>query len=101
MSKQNCWEFFKCGRQAGGTKANEFGICPATAFFAADGFCDGRNGGRACMFVTGTLCAGKIQGTAKDKEKNCMECKFYKKVWDEEGAKMSIFSFNDHISKKK
>ena len=101
MSKKNCWEFKKCGREHGGIKVAELGECPASTFTTADGFCDGKNGGRACMFVTGTLCAGSIQGTHKEKEKNCIICDFYKKVWDEEGAKASIFSFNGHIKIKK
>jgi hypothetical protein len=31
MSKLNCWELKKCGREAGGAKSNEMGICPAAA----------------------------------------------------------------------
>ena len=27
--KQNCWEFKKCGREQGGIKSAEFGVCPA------------------------------------------------------------------------
>jgi len=25
----NCWEFMKCGREKGGAKATDLGICPA------------------------------------------------------------------------
>jgi len=28
--KLNCWEFKKCGRQPGGPKVAELGVCPAT-----------------------------------------------------------------------
>jgi len=29
MSKKNCWEVMNCGRQTGGTKVSEMGVCPA------------------------------------------------------------------------
>ncbi len=101
MKKKNCWEVLKCGRQPGGSKVEELGVCPAATLAVADGFCGGTNGGRACMFISGTLCTGKIQGTHKEKEKHCMECEFYKQLWNEEGAKASIFEFNDYVSSKK
>ena len=25
----NCWEYMKCGREKGGEKADELGVCPA------------------------------------------------------------------------
>ena len=28
-SSANCWEVKQCGRQPGGPKAGEFGVCPA------------------------------------------------------------------------
>jgi len=42
------------------------GVCPAATFEAADGFCEGKNGGRACVYITGTFCSGTIQGTQVD-----------------------------------
>ncbi len=30
MGKLNCWDFKKCGRQSGGEKAHELGVCPAS-----------------------------------------------------------------------
>jgi hypothetical protein len=29
--KQNCWEYMKCGREPGGEKVAELGICRAAA----------------------------------------------------------------------
>lgn len=29
MSRTNCWEYFKCGREPGGSKVDELGVCPA------------------------------------------------------------------------
>lgn len=85
-TKQNCWEVKKCGREPGGAKTTELGLCPAATDKTADGLNGGKNGGRMCWAVTGTFCGGKIQGTFADKQLSCMSCEFYKKVRAEEGA---------------
>ena len=85
MAKMNCWEFKKCGRQPGGDKVTEFGICPAAAEIKTDKINDGKNGGRACWVIAGTLCKGEIQGSFALKIKNCMTCDFYRQVMKEEG----------------
>jgi len=86
MAKQNCWEFKKCGREPGGAKVSELGICPAATEQRLHGIHDGKNGGRACWALTGTFCGGKVQGTFAAKLKNCMDCEFYKAVGAEERA---------------
>src|SRR5512146_981706 len=96
----NCWEFKKCGREPGGAQSAAMGVCPAATFKAADGFLGGRNGGRACTYVTGTFCSGTVQGTYREKSKNCDECDFYEKVRQEEGAACSIFSFVAYIRER-
>ncbi len=63
----NCWEFKKCGREANGSKAKEFGVCPAYP-----------NYGTQCASIAGTLCGGKVQGAFATKIGNCMKCDFYK-----------------------
>lgn len=82
----NCWEFKKCGREPGGAKASDLGVCPAAAEKAVDGSNHGINGGRVCWYVAGTLCGGKVQGTFAAKLPNCRECEFYRLVIKEEGA---------------
>lgn len=69
MSKINCWEFKKCGREAGGPKVGEMGVCPVHP-----------NNGRSCWLVAGTFCGGKVQGSAAQKLGNCAVCDFYVKV---------------------
>ncbi len=64
----NCWEFKKCGRQEGGEKVAELGVCPAFT----------KNAGKACWLVAGTFCGGKVQGTFAQKEVSCISCEFYK-----------------------
>ncbi|MBI2266771.1 MAG: hypothetical protein HYU64_16680 [Armatimonadetes bacterium] len=84
--RQNCWEFKKCGREPGGAKAGELGVCPATTHTAADGLNGGRNGGRICWAVSGTLCGGKVQGSFAMKQLSCMTCDLFEKVKAEEGS---------------
>ena len=84
----NCWDFKKCGRQPGGSRASILGVCPASVDTKASGFNHGLNGGRICWALTGTLCGGKVQGTFAEKFMNCMECDFYRLVQTEEGKDM-------------
>lgn len=85
MAKQNCWEFKNCGRESGGNKVAEMGVCPAATELSINGIHSGKNAGRACWAVTGTLCGNKIQGTFASKLSNCLGCDFYKIVSNEEG----------------
>ncbi len=62
----NCWEIKKCGREGGGVKAGELGVCPAYP-----------NHGHSCAALDGTLCGGKVQGTFAEKLRNCINCNFY------------------------
>ena len=82
--KKNCWEHKKCGRQPGGHKAAELGICPVTTYRALDGAHEGQNAGRACWAIAGSLCGGKIQGTYAQKLSNCWRCDFMTSVKAEE-----------------
>ena len=82
--KMNCWEFKKCGRQPGGPKAAELGVCPAAVSTVLNGAHGGQNAGRACWVVAGSLCGGKIQGTYAKKLLNCWRCEFMNKVKQEE-----------------
>ncbi len=77
---QNCWEAKKCGREPGGKKVSEFGICPAALDKPSDGLNRGKNGGRICWAISGTFCGDKVQGSFAQKEFSCMRCEFYKRV---------------------
>jgi hypothetical protein len=82
--KQNCWEFKKCGREPGGAKSKELGVCPAAVETRVNGANSGKNGGRGCWAITGTLCGGKVQGSFAAKLGNCLQCEFYGLVLKEE-----------------
>lgn len=82
--KQNCWEYFKCGREPGGLKTKELGVCPIPKESRLNTVHNGKNAGRACWVVSGSLCDGKVQGNFASKLQKCMKCEFYKKVVKEE-----------------
>ncbi len=86
MGKKNCWDEKKCGREPGGAKVADMGVCPAAEDASSNGLNSGKNGGRICWAVAGTFCGGKKQGTFADKRLSCMGCEFYKKVNEEEGG---------------
>jgi hypothetical protein len=88
--KRNCWEFHDCGREIGGGNASSLGICPAAVEGRLHGVHDGKNAGRACWVVAGTLCGGEIQGNFGKKFKNCEICDFYKQVKLEENASFTL-----------
>ena len=90
--KQNCWEFKKCGREPGGAKAKELGICPSTVASDLDGIHGGKCAGRACWVVAGSLCGGKIQGTYAQKLLNCWRCEFMNAVKRDEEPEAHGFS---------
>ncbi|HAM52585.1 MAG TPA: hypothetical protein DCP92_18495 [Nitrospiraceae bacterium] len=83
--KLNCWEFKKCGREAGGAKAEELGVCPAATDEKLNAVHGGKNAGRSCWVVAGTMCGERVQGTFAQKYQNCYLCDFFSAVKEEEG----------------
>lgn len=79
-NKLNCWEFNNCGREQGGKRVDELGVCPAALDLSFDGINQGKNGGRVCWAVAGTFCEGEIQGAFADKRDSCVNCRFFKMV---------------------
>jgi hypothetical protein len=88
MVKKNCWELKKCGREPGGVKSKELGVCIAATEKRLDGTNEGKNAGRTCYAVSGTLCGGKVQGSFASKMSTCIDCEVYKLIQLEEGSKM-------------
>jgi len=90
--KKNCWEIKHCGRETGGAKAEKLGICPAVLDERLDGVHGGKNAGRACWVVAGTLCSGEVQGTFASKYSSCEKCDFYLLVQKEEFPRFTLCS---------
>ncbi len=88
--KINCWEYKKCGREPGGENAEEMGVCLAATNERLDGIHRGKNAGRVCWIVAGTMCGGDVQGTFANKYKDCRECSFYQLVREEEGTQFLV-----------
>ncbi|MCL4456066.1 MAG: hypothetical protein M1147_07105 [Nitrospirae bacterium] len=88
--KRNCWEFMNCWREVGGEKAKELGVCPAATYTKLDSAHGGKNAGRVCWIVAGTMCGGKVEGSFAKKYEDCRRCEFYQKVKEEEGQKFLL-----------
>lgn len=85
MTNQNCWEYWRCGREPGGKNVRSLGICPAAIDEEADGLNHGKNGGRICWAIVGTHCEGDLFNSPLRREQVCTDCGFYQKVKSEEG----------------
>ncbi len=83
--KMNCWEFVKCGRELGGKKAKELGVCPAATSPHADGLNGGINGGRICWAIVGIYSCHIGKASLSQRDVLCSDCAFYKKVLSEQG----------------
>lgn len=86
MGVKNCWEVMVCQRHQGGTKAEEYGVCPAAVSGDYDGVNNGNNGGRFCWRIAGTMCFGTPQKEVGQKTLACLGCDFFKLVAAEEGG---------------
>jgi len=82
----NCWKYNSCGREKGGDKSVELGVCPAAEMDA----------GEACWLIAGTFCAGKVRGTFAEKKRSCMACDFYQSLSPEHRGRMhTVFESMD------
>jgi hypothetical protein len=85
MKKYNCWEAMKCGLEPGGDRAEKYGVCLAATHKRLDGCNHGKNAGRACWALLGTLCHGedgipRKQDTYSQKLSRCTQCRFFELV---------------------
>ena len=91
-SADNCWESMRCGREPGGPRSHEMGVCPAVIENRLDGSNGGLNAGRACWVVQGTLCHGQPCNDPEEKFETCARCEFYHSVQREEGADYTYYT---------
>jgi CRP-like cAMP-binding protein len=90
-----------CGREQGGVHVLELGICPAASDISYNGINSGKNAGRICWAVAGTLCGGKVQGSFAEKRVSCTSCDFFKLVQEEEGTATSHQKFLNFLLENK
>ncbi len=93
--KLNCWEFKNCGKEPGGRNNGKRGTCPAATDTRLDGIHGGKNAGRACWALPGTMCNGGCQGDFVQKFNDCHRCDFFKTVVNEEGVDF-VFTIKLH-----
>jgi len=82
---KNCWEVYNCGREPGGERAEEFGICRVTVSESFSGRNNGENAGRCCWQVAGTFSSNADCAQLANVEK-CEDCGFLKRVRYEESG---------------
>lgn len=70
----------KCGREPGGEKVAELGICRTAAGEFFNGMNGGKNGGRICFSVAGTFSNDVVQCTCLEKLASCKDCNFFKSL---------------------
>lgn len=67
-----------------GKNVDESDICPASTESRLDGIHGGKNAGRCCWVIAGTMCGKDVQGTFAKKFKECLKCNFFQLVRKEE-----------------
>lgn len=80
----------RCGRGSSRNNIIESRICNAAIDYKSDGINEGKNGGRICWAIVGTLCNNHsrelICGIRKWRStQSCLSCSFFKKVKKEQG----------------
>ncbi|XCN73286.1 MAG: two-CW domain-containing protein [Candidatus Electrothrix aestuarii] len=81
----NCWEFKNCGREPGGIKSSELGVCPVSTHNELDGIHSGTNGGRCCWIFYGAFsCRGEEAKSFDEHIAICRTCDFYIKACESE-----------------
>lgn len=93
MKRKNCWEVKKCGRQPGGNKVDESGVCPAASSSEYNGMNNGTFRGRFCWTVEGTLCDICKQKTLAEKLMDCINCDHFREVNNDEGRNFVMSPF--------
>ncbi len=94
VNKLNCWQIQKCGREPGGERVEELGVCPASIDSASDGVNGGQNGGRLCWIIAGTFSNHEVCGEYAKHISTCTSCEVFKRVKKEEGEEFSISNLN-------
>lgn len=68
----NCWDYMKCGRELGGKKVDECGVCPVVTYTAFNKINDGFNGGRYCWEIVGTFPISNLRCSLQLKSKTVL-----------------------------
>ncbi len=91
--RSNCWQVMQCGREPGGARTAEIGVCPAAEAVRFDGVNGGVAAGRFCWVVGGSYCPDQVLGQLID-QLDCTRCPFLAQVAEEEGDSI-LLSLSD------
>ncbi len=98
---KNCWEKKQCGREPGGEKEATLGTCPVAIYSLADGFLGGQNGGRACIFIVGSLAAETVENQCMALRHfaapDCFQCDFFLKLKKKYKKTLNLEVYNRYI----
>lgn len=94
MKRRNCWEAKQCGREMGGLRSFDLGVCPAAQPSSYDGINGGKYSGRICWAVENTHCHAHLPGGLVEKFKYCLQCDFFREVHETEGVFFVLTAFN-------
>lgn len=83
-TKINCWDFKNCARNGHDKCAKEAVVCPAFSETVLNGINGGKNGGRSCWLIPGTVCGSRIQRSFAARSLVCRFCNFKRFVLSEE-----------------
>jgi hypothetical protein len=83
--KLNYWEYWECGRETNGKNASNFGVCPSVVEDNWHDTNNGKNDGRYCWKIAGTMCVGTVKGLIARQINSCSQCPIFKTVLKEEG----------------
>lgn len=93
MNHINCWQFIKCGREED---------CPAPNFERANGFIDGENAGRSCVYIENTICKNENNLSLSEKFRSlCSKCDFYNLLKVESNGNLDYLQFLEYVKQNK
>lgn len=73
-----CWEFKKCGREHGGARVAELGVCPVANFIKLANSVHGQSAVRACWAAKAPKPGTEDDIESSDRISNCVNCEYYR-----------------------
>jgi hypothetical protein len=79
-----------CGREAGGRKAGELGICPVSLRSQPEGVSRAAGRGQPCWAFPGNACDHRSDGQPGQDSLACRQCERMQQVCDREGRYFAL-----------
>ncbi len=75
-----CWEIKRCGREVGGARVDEYGVCPVSRMMSDHNGDVEEADVVLCWRETNTLCGVVYGGAGAVKMMHCSDCEYYKQA---------------------